>query len=90
MPKKSQKNKRTPKRVVKLGEPVFLYFSVCHNAKATKEPLQMPAGNRVGAFGAAPEAEGSLGGWRCSQCNKPCKCTRTRNTPKTEEVASVA
>lgn len=88
MQKKSKKPQKT-KRVIKHGEPVFLYFSVCHNVRATKEPLVMDGGRAIGGLGAAPETTATgLGHFRCSQCGKPCKCTRTRNTPKTEEVAA--
>jgi hypothetical protein len=54
----------------------FAYFSVCCNEVAKKTPLV--AANRIiqARIGAAPEAEGTLGSWRCSKCGKPCKCTR--------------
>jgi hypothetical protein len=59
--------------------PVFLYTSTCHQAPATKGALEMPKGVGVKGFGEKPEAEGSLGSWRCSQCNRPCKVTRSSN-----------
>lgn len=75
--KKSQK----PKPAVRLGEPVFAYTSVCHGARATKTPLL-----KVG-LEEAKDTTG-MGKFRCTECNKPCKCTRSKNTPspKTEEV----
>jgi hypothetical protein len=88
MQKKSKKPQKT-KRVAKLGEPIFLYSSVCHNVRATKEPLVMDAGRAIGGFGISPETTATgLGRFRCGECGKPCSVTRTRNTTKTEEVIS--
>jgi hypothetical protein len=53
--------------------PVFAYISVCCNAVAAKPALRK-----------TPEAEGTLGSWRCGSCGKPCKCSRTKY--KTPEV----
>jgi len=59
-----------------LADAKFAYFSSCCNAVAKKTPCV--AANRITQphLGAAPEAEGTLGSWRCSACGKPCKCTR--------------
>lgn len=82
MPKKSKKvSKPRP-----LNEPVFTYTSVCHDVRATKEPLVMDGGRRIGAMGAGPETTATgRGHFRCGECRKPCKVKRTRNTSKTEE-----
>lgn len=75
---------------MKIGEPVFIYTSVCHGVRAVKPPVVMPQGRRVSAFGQAPDPEGQvtgLGKFRCGECHKPCKVTRSRNQ-KQEPVAS--
>lgn len=80
MPKKNSK-KRAPKSkpLRKVGDPVFNYTSLCCSARAMKQPLVMPTDKAVGGFGAAPEErEGTLGSWRCSNCGKTCKCSRTK------------
>jgi len=83
--KKKQHQKSKPKVVRKPGEPVFRYTSVCCGMPATKQALVMPTNNHIGRLGAAPETEGaSLGSWRCTKCNKPCKCTRSKNKPEAE------
>lgn len=68
-------------------EPVFLYFSVCHNVQANKPPCEMPRGKGVKGFGQSPEGEATLGTWRCGGCNKPCKVTRSLN-PAAKNAAS--
>jgi hypothetical protein len=75
----SKKQSKKPAPVVvrdPLKDAKFAYFSVCCNEVAKKTPLV--AANRITQtyLGAKPEAEGTLGSWRCSKCNKPCKCTR--------------
>lgn len=59
-----------------LKDAKFSYWSSCCNEVAKKTPLV--AANRIISpyLGAKPEAEGTLGSWRCSRCGKPCKCTR--------------
>ena len=59
-----------------LADAKFSYWSSCCNEVAKKTPLV--AANKItqAYLGAAPEAEGTLGSWRCSACGKPCKCTR--------------
>ena len=64
--------------------PVFSYTSKCCSTQAVKQPCF--------AFGQkTKEAETQgLGHFRCSTCQKPCKCTRHKNTAteeKTEEKA---
>jgi hypothetical protein len=73
--KKPMKSKPAPVRDP-LADAKFAYFSCCCNEVAKKTPLL--AANRITQprLGAAPEAEGTLGSWRCSKCNKSCKCTR--------------
>jgi hypothetical protein len=73
-----KKHNAVPKPPVRdpLETAVFAYWSLCCNVVAKKQPLV--AANRItqAHLGAKPEAEGTLGGWRCSQCAKPCKCKR--------------
>ena len=59
-----------------LKDAKFSYWSLCCNEVAKKTPLV--AANRITLtyLGAKPEAEGTLGSWRCSKCGKPCKCSR--------------
>ena len=59
-----------------MADAKFAYFSVCCNEVAKKTPCV--AANRITQpyIGAKPEAEGTLGSWRCSKCSKPCKCNR--------------
>jgi len=59
-----------------LADAKFSYWSVCCNEVAKKTPCV--AANRITQpyIGAKPEAEGTLGSWRCSKCSKPCKCNR--------------
>lgn len=83
MPKKNKSKKKSVRRPSKEQ---FVYLSKCHGVRATKEPLAMPADNRVGKLGSRPDAdEQGLGGWRCSGCSRPTKVTRSK-----VEVASVA
>lgn len=51
----------------KVAGAVFVYTSVCCG-KAAKKP----------ALVATPEKEGTLGHWRCTNCERPCKVTRSR------------
>lgn len=53
---------------------VFKYTSVCCNAPAKKPELIRTAEDRA----AGKFSEGSLGHWRCGQCERPCKVTRSR------------
>jgi hypothetical protein len=56
-----------------VGEPEFLYFSVCCQAIGKKPPcVKVPAKERE---------TNSLGTWRCSKCGQVCSVTRTPNTP---------
>lgn len=66
---------------------VFAYFSVCCQAVAKKAPLVAANKTLTSGLGARPEAEGTLGSWRCSACNKPCKCTRQKREAKPEAGA---
>lgn len=70
-----KKNIKVPARDP-LADAKFSYFSVCCNAVAKKTPCV--AANKItqAHLGAKPEAEGTLGSWRCSACGKPCSCTR--------------
>jgi hypothetical protein len=54
----------------------FAYFSKCCNERARKLPLLATNKDISAVIGASPEAEGTLGSWRCSKCGKPCKCNR--------------
>jgi hypothetical protein len=59
---------KTKNRPILRERPIFSYTSKCCNVQATKTPLLKSEG-----------ADGTLGSWRCSQCKKPCSCTRTKN-----------
>jgi hypothetical protein len=61
------------------AEPVFLYTSMCCKSPATKEPCVMPKGKGIGGFGSKPEGEMTLGSFRCTQCRRPAKVTRSLN-----------
>lgn len=76
---KKQQKKALPPTPVKVHIPVFLYTSTCHQAPAKKGACEMPQGTGIKAFGEKPEAEASLGSWRCTTCNRPCKVTRSLN-----------
>lgn len=80
MKKVNQKNPKNPKPSAPVRDPMtdakFAYFSVCCSGVAKKAPLVAANKNTQPYLGAKPEAEGTLGGWRCSKCGKPCKCTR--------------
>jgi hypothetical protein len=65
MRNKGPKSKIAPAR--KLDAPMFLYFSVCCNVKASKPALLK-----------TPEAEGTLGKFRCGNCDKRCKVQRIK------------
>lgn len=75
MSKPKNKAKAVPVRDP-LKDAVFSYWSSCCNEVAKKTPCV--AANKItqAYLGAKPEAEGTLGSWRCSKCGKPCKCTR--------------
>lgn len=72
---------KKPKNALLTKDPMkdakFLYVSVCCNAVAKKMPCAPANKTTQPWLGAKPEAEGTLGSWRCSACGKPCKCTRT-------------
>jgi hypothetical protein len=81
-------SKKNSKPVVPARDPMltakFAYFSTCCNEVAKKTPL-VAANRAIGTYlGAKPEAEGTLGSWRCSKCSKPTKVTRHA---RKEEVA---
>ena len=84
-----KKNIKVPARDP-LADAKFAYFSVCCNAVAKKTPCV--AANKIiqAHLGAKPEAEGTLGSWRCSVCGKPCSCTRTVRKQEGPNAATVA
>jgi hypothetical protein len=66
---------------------VFVYVSACHSAQAKKAALTMPDGVGIGReLGHVPKTENiqGLGGWRCSECNRPCKVSRSRKQTRFE------
>lgn len=67
MRNKGPKKPKVAPQARKPEAPVFVYISVCCNVGAVKPALKK-----------TPEAEGTLGSWRCGSCGKPCKCTRTK------------
>ena len=68
--------KRPAPRAFNMEDAVFAYFSVCCSELATKPALVK-----------TPEAEGTLGSWRCGKCSKPCNVQRTKKV-KQDAVAS--
>lgn len=86
------KKNPAPRPVAKdpLATAKFAYFSSCCNEVAKKTPLV--AANRItqAYLGAKPEAEGTLGSWRCSSCGKPCKCTRHFRKQEETNVVSTS
>jgi hypothetical protein len=81
MPKKQHnkgpKTKQAAPKPKPLGDPLFRYTSTCHSMPATKAPLTK-----------TPEAEGSLGTFRCTGCNKACKCTRSKFKAEVQQVGT--
>jgi hypothetical protein len=77
---REQRNKGPKKKVnlpkPRAQEPVFVYTSACCGVKAVKPALLK-----------TPEAEGTLGSWRCSGCGKSCKCSRAKVKAEPAEVA---
>jgi hypothetical protein len=73
-----------------LADAKFAYFSVCCNEVAKKSPCV--AANKItqARLGASPEAEGTLGSWRCSKCGKPCKCSRHARKDATQDTGSTS
>lgn len=79
--------KKAPARKRSVGNPAFVYASVCCNAVAEKPACvsygsvttRIPGGlNTVTvARGKESETQG-LGSWRCGQCRKPCSVTRSK------------
>lgn len=65
------KFKRPAAKPFDIKDAKFLYFSACHNVIAKKPSVTESAREN--------EGKGTLGSWRCSDCNKPCKVTRTKN-----------
>jgi hypothetical protein len=73
--------KRPVVRTINLKDAKFVYASVCCNAVGQKPSCTMPQGKGIGQhLGAIPEGDATLGSWKCSNCKKPCKVTRTPNT----------
>jgi hypothetical protein len=83
-------SKAKPSKSIPVRDPlkdaVFSYWSLCCNEGAKKTPL-VAANRIIGTYpGAKPEAEGTLGSWRCSKCGEPCKCTRHVRKVKAEKA----
>jgi hypothetical protein len=70
--KHHQKSKGVAPVRVQSG-PVFSYTSKCCAVQAIKPPCAF-----VGLKSKEAETQG-LGGFRCSGCKKPCKCSRHKN-----------
>lgn len=69
---------------------VFVYISKCHNVQAEKPALTMPDGVGVGReLGHKPKTENviGLGGWRCTECRKPCSVARIRPQKEKADAA---
>lgn len=75
----------------RVGNPVFVYVSVCCNTVAEKPACQSFGSmtTRIAgtlntvttARGKESEMQG-LGSWRCTTCRKPCSVTRSKFVPK--------
>jgi hypothetical protein len=64
------------------AKPVNVYTSTCCQAVATKPPCLY-----LGMRTKEAETQG-LGSWRCSNCHKPCTCTRAKiSLDKSPDVA---
>ena len=61
------KNKKTKR--VNVVDAVFNYTSVCCSKPAKKQALTK-----------TEEAQGTLGHWRCTNCERPTKVTRSKAT----------
>jgi hypothetical protein len=73
--RKGRDNKPVPKKKP-LGEPVFIYTSVCHGVRANKKPCIVDVATQ---FSDRNKAEHSLGSWNCTFCRKKCSVTRKKN-----------
>jgi hypothetical protein len=73
--------KPVPKK--KLGEPVFVYTSVCHGVRANKKPCVIDDATQ---FADRNKSEHSLGTWNCTLCRKACKVTRKPNKAEVEVI----
>jgi hypothetical protein len=74
-----QKKSKTAQHSKPAGEPVYRYISACCSVQGNKPALLK-----------TPEAEGTLGSWRCSGCGKRCKVSVHDGVKKTKETANVA
>ena len=68
---------------VNLRDAVYAYVSSCCSALADKPALRPANKKTIPHLGAKPEAEGTLGKWRCSACGKSCKVRPTSKEPFT-------
>ena len=66
---------------VNLREAVYAYVSSCCSALADKPSLRPANKKTIPHLGAKPEAEGTLGKWRCSACGKRCSVRPTSKEP---------
>ena len=57
---------------VNLRDAVYAYVSSCCSALADKPSLRAANKKTLPHLGAKPEAEGTLGKWRCSACGRRC------------------
>ncbi len=78
---------KKPARAIR--NPVFNYTSTCCSAPAEKPPCATEVGQVTGVYlGSKPTGESSLGTFRCTQCRKPARVTRSKTAP-TPEPANV-
>ena len=80
--KASKRSNKPVRKVVAPGKPVFNCTSVCCGVAALKKPLLVDYDKEF------KDREGHLGSWRCSNCKKKAKVTRTK--VKAEEPVEVA
>lgn len=86
--KNSKKSKPAPPAVKRdpIADAKFLYTSACCNELAKKTPLVAANKTTLPYLGAKPEAEGTLGSWRCGKCGRPCKVARHKKPDATTRV----
>src|SRR5208282_538996 len=80
--RQNMKNHGKKQKPTLKAKPVNVYTSTCCQAVATKPPCLY-----LGMRTKEAETQG-LGSWRCSNCHKPCTCTRAKiSLDKAPDVA---
>ena len=74
------KNKKKVKLAPVVRKQSFVYTSVCCKKVAKKPPVERSAEDRA----ANEYSQCGLGMWKCTQCEKHCKVTRSRKEESKE------